>query len=243
MRSQALNVRSGATANYPRLHHSTIAQRASGKATSDMANLLDSLATSFDNELMDKERDLNQAHALLGNIQAEIAESQRAVLALKEQAANLSQAKQNLSKIEDEALAKMVSSYKLGWEKWIKEEDAKEMAWTTTNGFGGPLSMLEQTTAPHPPATFGEAEVSRFEELYKLDSIQTPEEIDNACEELRTQIAEYRAKREESFREYVKYQAEAGTGGRMSEYRRLIGAGCGGIPPMEVDSVAGLLLE
>ena len=117
MRSQALTVRSGMPTNYPRLHHSTIAQRASGKATSDMVNLLDSLLASFGNELIDKERGLNQAHALLGNIQTEIGESQRTALALKEQAANLSHAKQNLLKIEGEALAKMVGSYRLGWEK------------------------------------------------------------------------------------------------------------------------------
>lgn len=45
------------------------------------------------------------------------------------------------------------------------------------------------------------------------------------------------------FDELVAFQAEAGTGGRMSEYRRLIGAGCGGVPPSEVDQVLGMLLE
>ncbi|KAG8920656.1 hypothetical protein FRC02_000786 [Tulasnella sp. 418] len=29
----------------------------------------------------------------------------------------------------------------------------------------------------------------------------------------------------------------------MAEYRRLIGAGCGGVPPSEVDNVIGILLE
>jgi hypothetical protein len=41
----------------------------------------------------------------------------------------------------------------------------------------------------------------------------------------------------------VSFQAEAGTSGRMGEYRRLIGAGCGGVPPSEVDHVLGMLLE
>jgi len=41
----------------------------------------------------------------------------------------------------------------------------------------------------------------------------------------------------------VNFQAEAGTSGRMSEYRRLIGAGCGGVPPSEVDHVLSMLLE
>ena len=45
------------------------------------------------------------------------------------------------------------------------------------------------------------------------------------------------------FEELVTFQAEAGTSGRMGEYRRLIAAGCGGVSPSEVDHVLGMLLE
>ena len=40
----------------------------------------------------------------------------------------------------------------------------------------------------------------------------------------------------------ITFQEEAGTSGRMGEYRRLIGVGCGGVPPSEVDQVLGMLL-
>ena len=46
-----------------------------------------------------------------------------------------------------------------------------------------------------------------------------------------------------AFGELVTFQAEAGTNGKMSEYRRLISAGCGGVEPAEVDQVLGMLLE
>ena len=43
------------------LHHSTATQKASTRAIMDMASMLDGLATSFDQELRDKNRDLSQA--------------------------------------------------------------------------------------------------------------------------------------------------------------------------------------
>ncbi len=70
-----------------------------------------------------------------------------------------------------------------------------------------------------------------------------PEEMRKACDQLRAEIAEHRERKKATFSEVVAFQAEAGTSGRMSEYRRLIGAGCGGVPPSEVDQVLGMLLE
>ena len=70
-----------------------------------------------------------------------------------------------------------------------------------------------------------------------------PEGIRQACETLRAEIMHHRKRRKETFDGLVNFQAEAGTSGRMSEYRRLIGAGCGGVPPSEVDHVLGMLLE
>ena len=57
-----------ANGNHMPLHHSNAAQTMSTCAIMDMASMLNSLAASFDQELRDKERDLNQAHALLSNI-------------------------------------------------------------------------------------------------------------------------------------------------------------------------------
>jgi transcription factor MBP1 len=73
------------------LHHSSTAQRASTKCVNEMADMLDNLAASFDTELREKERSMNQANALLANIQGEILESQRAVTHLQNQAQGLPQ--------------------------------------------------------------------------------------------------------------------------------------------------------
>src|SRR6202042_2177401 len=110
----------------PPLHHSVTGQKASTRCVNDMTTLLDSLAASFDQELKDKERDMNQAHALLSNIQAEILESQRAVGHLKTQADGLTNAKIEQKDHESELVGKMGRRYRLGWVKWVKDEEMRE---------------------------------------------------------------------------------------------------------------------
>ena len=89
------------------LHHSNTAQTTSTRAIMDMASMLDSLAASFNQELRDKEQDLNQAHALLSNIQAQILDSQRAVGQLKVQCQGLDKACTKLQEMETELSTKM----------------------------------------------------------------------------------------------------------------------------------------
>ncbi|KDQ14235.1 hypothetical protein BOTBODRAFT_175018 [Botryobasidium botryosum FD-172 SS1] len=225
------------------LHHSAAAQRASGKCTEDMATMLDNLAASFDAELTEKERDLNQAHALLANIQTEIVESQRAVQALQQQASGLEGSKGQLNRMEDDLRNKMGKRYRFGWEKWVKDEEAREKAW---------ISHGSHDTMPDPNAdTKGKTRIDEgvvlqdttdLIELHTLPQL-TAQELHDACEVLREEIAKHRVRRKEAFEEFVRHQADAGTGGRMADYRRLIGAGCGGVPPSEVDNVVGMLLE
>jgi hypothetical protein len=88
-----------------------------------MANLLCSLADSFDAELGEKEKNLNQAHALLANIQAEILEGQRTVVASKTQAAA---SKERLTKLQSDLETKMGKRYRFGWEKWLMDEEERE---------------------------------------------------------------------------------------------------------------------
>jgi len=113
---QASAVYAFAPANSDRvpLHHSTAAQTASLHTVTDMASMLDSLAASFDQELRDKEQDLNQAHALLSNIQAEILDSQQAVGQLKVQCQGLDKLRTKLQVMENELNAKMGKRYRLG---------------------------------------------------------------------------------------------------------------------------------
>ena len=190
--------------------------------------MLDSLAAAFDQELKEKDRDLTQANALLTNIQSEILESQRTVSHLKTQAQGLPAAQQTVKQLEDELRGKMGKRFRLGWEKWIKDEEDRERA--IREAAGGQLMSAS-----------GEP-VSDLLALYS-DIPSDPEELRKECERLRKELAGHRARRKDMFDHLVKFQAEAGTGGRMAEYRRLISAGCGGIPPEEVDGVVGMLLE
>ncbi|KAH9978094.1 hypothetical protein BGW80DRAFT_1285757 [Lactifluus volemus] len=244
------------------LHHSAAAQMASTRAITDMASMLDSLAASFDQELRDKERDLNQAHALLSNIQAEILESQRSVLQLKVQCQGLDDGRATLQGMETELNAKMGKRYRLGWEKWVKNEEERERA--VRDAAGGelsaapplpslPLNAVEEPT-PTPEGelasggTKRKADAVEEEDVSDLMALHAdvptePEPLRAACEALREGIVQHRKRRKEMFDEFVRFQAEAGTGGRMTEYRRLIAAGCGGIPISEVDGVVSMLLE
>lgn len=208
------------------LHHSSTGQRAATRCVTDVAMMLESLATAFDVELREKERDFNQANALLTNIQAEILESQRAVGQLKMQAQGLPQAKQQLVAVEEELRTKMGKRYRLGWEKWSKDEEEREKA--VRDAHGGAL-----------PADPDVADLHALHSGLPPD----PEAVRAECERLREELAVHKKRRKDKFEELVKFQAEAGTAGHMAEYRRLIGAGCGGVPAGEVDNVLGMLLE
>ncbi|KAG6901547.1 hypothetical protein C0995_010657 [Termitomyces sp. Mi166 len=243
----------------PPLHHSVAAQRASTRCVNDMTSMLDSLAAAFDQELKDKERDMTQAHALLGNIQGEILDNQRAVSSLKTQAEGLSQAKETLRNLETELHAKMGRRYRLGWEKWVKDEELREAA--IREAADGKLIATDITTSyriEEDMATGAGSDLEKTQSKRKVGSqvedisdlvalhadIPTnPDELHKACEALREELAQIRKRRKITFEELVSFQAEAGTSGRMAEYRRLIGAGCGGVPPSEVDQVLGMLLE
>ena len=247
-----------ANGDKPPLHHSVTGQKASTRCVNDIAVLMDSLASSFDQELRDKERDTTQAHALLANIQAEILESQRAVGHLKSQAEGFLQAKQHLQELENSLSEKMGRRYRLGWEKWVKDEEMREKF--IRDHANGELAVTPAT------ATINIDEDDNFdamvvdgdkvkgkrkaltEDVSDLIGLYSnlppnPEELRQSCDALREEITQHRKRRKIMFHELVTFQAEAGTSGRMGEYRRLIGAGCGGVPPSEVDQVLGMLLE
>ncbi|KAK7061415.1 cell division cycle-related protein res2/pct1 [Favolaschia claudopus] len=233
----------------PPLHHSVVGQRASTRCVNDMTSMLDSLASSFDQELRDKERDTAQAHALLSNIQAEILDSQRTVQHLKQQAEGLAQAKQHLKEREDALYTKMGSRFRLGWEKWVQDEEIREseIRHAGNGELVPPISYQPSEMEVDDEATrlkrrLQTEDISDLVALYS-DIPTDPDAVQQACNSLRQEIEQFRIRRKGTFEELVSFQAEAGTSGRMGEYRRLIGAGCGGVPPSEVDHVLGMLLE
>ncbi|KAH7888025.1 apses-domain-containing protein [Phlebopus sp. FC_14] len=245
----------------PPLHHSVAGQKASTRCVNDITSMLDSLAASFDRELQDKERDMNQAHALLQNIQQEILESHRAVNQLKTQAEGLQLAKGLLRDLETQLLDKMGRRYRLGWEKWVKDEENREKS--IRDAASGEL-VVTAATIPYRTDDDvdgeGTAETGKDKGKGKRKALPQEEDItdlvalyaniptdqgaiSSECETLREELAHHRKRRKEFFEELTTFQAEAGTGGRMAEYRRLIGAGCGGVPASEVDNIIGILLE
>ncbi|KIY45949.1 apses-domain-containing protein [Fistulina hepatica ATCC 64428] len=240
----------------PPMHYSTAAQKASTRCVNDMASMLDSLATSFDQELRDKERDVGQAHALLTNIQSEILESQRSVTQLRTQCDGLSVEQQKLTNAEATLSSKMGMRYRMGWEKWLKGEEAREhriraaasnmlnlTPETSTFSVDG-LPTLS-SSGERSSTVAGKRRAEDVSDLVALwsDLPTDSQGVTQMCEALREEIGQAKKRRKVTFDELVKFQAEAGTSSRMNEYRRLIGSGCGGIPPSEVDAVLGILLE
>lgn len=230
----------------PPLHYSAAAQRASSRCVNDMASMLDSLATSFDQELRDKERDMTQAHAVLKNIQSEILESQRTVGHLRTQADSLPQLQQERQQLQTLLGEKMGKRFRLGFEKWVHDEELREQR--IRDAAGGLLMLTPGTESyvvdaeassmgmpppadPHPgPSGKGKRKAS------------TPEALARACDALREDVAGYRKRRKTMFDKLISVQAETGTEGRMNEYRRLIAAGAG-IGESDVDHAIPALLE
>jgi transcription factor MBP1 len=204
------------------LHTSETGQKASGTAVPAMADMLESLATSFDNELHEKERDLRQAHSLLNNIQAEILDSGRTVAGLKNQAAGLDPLRQREAELYQQLNEKMGKRFRLGWEKYVRDEEEREHEFVANR--------------PSSP----KAETADLDELLKIPNL--PGDVAAACDALRGDLSKLKNTRRDLFENFVNLQAETGTEQKMGDYRRLIALGCN-INPTEVDALAPALAE
>ncbi|EJD00823.1 apses-domain-containing protein [Fomitiporia mediterranea MF3/22] len=236
------------------LHHSVTAQIASTRCVNDMAAMLESLAASFDQELKDKEHDMAQAQLVLHTIQSEILDHQRSVMQLKHQCQSLDEAKAALVQVKHELLAKMNRRYRLGWEKWHRDEEDRERAVRSSPlGQGlpsvtgtNPDIVSESMEATQPvPISFQVTENEDISDLRELYSNLPNDEkgVQQACQELRADLVQSRTRRSEMFEQLATLQAEAGTQGRMAQYRRLLSAGCGGMPQAELDDALAMLLD
>lgn len=222
----------------PALHYSITGQKAATRCVNDVAALLNSLATAYDQELRDKERDMNQASALLANIQGEILDSQRTVTSLRNQAQGLPQANKRLSDLENQLRTKIGQRYRLGWEKWAKDEEEREKSIRDMSG--GQLRPIGMQNGVY-KAPNGD-DITDLLVLH-ADIPTESEAIRAECEKLRQELEVHKKRRVGTVDTLVKAQAEAGTGGKMAQYRKLISAGCGGVPPNEVDNVVKMLVE
>lgn len=219
-----------------RVYHSDIARHAGAKTVAEMTALLEQLAASYDKELSEKERDLTQARFVLGSVQTEIAETQKALQSVKEKAGEFDETKARLEELENTMIAKLDESYRKAYQRWSHEEAMNKppAVQAPPKHEDDPMDGTDALDA---------SDLDQIEEYYRAKDTQTPEQIRAECEALREELAVHQNQRRGIFEQYVKEQSDAGTGGRMQDYRRLIAAGLGGVPTSGVDEVVGMLLE
>lgn len=209
----------------PQLHSSEVGQRTSSRCIPQIASLLESLATSFDKELADTDRDLQQALTLLANINAEILESKRTVAALNQRAAPLPSLAAKESELVEELENKMGKRFRLGWEKWVRDEDGRESEY---------VAALEAGTT-------GRQVEADLEALLEL-SRNPPADSVERCQASRKVVEELKEERKGLFTILAKLESGVGTGERTGMYRQLIALGCG-VSINKVDEVIDSLCE
>lgn len=218
-----------ATATYlanssARLHTSETGQRIVTKVIPEVADLLETLATSFDAELADRDRELVQADATIAALQGEIAEAQRTTQQLEERAGQVEALEAEEAERKKDLEAKMGKRFRLGWEKWVRDEDQREQEYEQG---GGPDGAAER---PQP-------DLDAYRELVA----NPPEDANERAEALKARIAESQAERKQLFERLVTQQAQAGTGAKLSQYKQLVALGCG-VPLDQVDAAIDALL-
>lgn len=206
--------------HHPQLYTSEAARLAGGQYLSDITTHLQSLARSYDAELSAKERDILQAKAMLTTIHAEVTEAGRLLHNMEEKAKPLEARQAELSPLVSQLRQRLQEALARGAADWLKAEAGREARWRDGNDpsqAGEEYSDLDALTAPA-----GEGEEAR----------------------LRAEIDAKRKRRAELVERLVKAQTEAGTTEKMSRYRHLIAAGCGGdVSAADVDTLVGQILE
>ncbi|CAO1617740.1 unnamed protein product [Parajaminaea phylloscopi] len=211
------------------LHTSEAGQRAGGKAVALMTSLLHNLADSYDAEVVNVEKRLQQAHGLLVQIQAEIAESTKVHESLSSQTSSDGQDAKVLENLDKALNASVHKRTREELEAdWKEVADSVKKARRDAGVSEGQLSTAEggsgaSASALIRPAADGDsaAELSR----------------------LRSEVTKLKEQRNELVTKFVDSAREQGTGRTMAAYRRLIAAGVGGIGQDQVDAVVSALCE
>ncbi|PLW09939.1 hypothetical protein PCASD_22775, partial [Puccinia coronata f. sp. avenae] len=214
------------------LHYSETGQRVTKQLLPEVTSMIELLATTFDTELQDKERDLDHAMGLLSNIEKEYLEGQRKIFNYERMLSDFGEKKLALGELEKELNEKLGKRYRFGWEKYVRDEEerAKQIAEQRAK-------LLQELS---------------IEDGSRLDG------IDSECDVLRESVKRLSEEREKLFKEFINLSSE-NTGGeneeeeggnnsststsRLNNYRKLISLGCGGIGLDEVDEVIESLNE
>jgi hypothetical protein len=213
----------------PQLYHSTAAKMAAGKYVTDVAEMLNSLAQGFDAELQGKEREVNQAEGLLETLKTDIEEAKRTLAEVAQRNAAIEAEQQKVLELESQLKGNMAQKYRQSWDAWLASQEQRQQEWEAA----------------------GKPDVPEYADLAAINAPSYPEEDRT----LFAEIDQGKRNRAALFKQFVTQQAEVGlavydqpgpltdfsgcqigTDEKMTGYRKLIAAACGGIPPNEVDS-------
>ncbi|KWU47504.1 apses-domain-containing protein [Rhodotorula sp. JG-1b] len=209
-----------------RLHTSETGQKVASKVIPEVASLLETLATSFDAELADKDRELVQADATIAALQREIADAERVAQQLERRAKQVDALAVEEKEREKDLEAKMGKRFRLGWEKWVRDEDQREQQYEQDGGPSG-----SSAEGPQP-------DLDAYRDLIS----NPPADASDRADALRARIAESQTERKRLFARLVEQQAAAGTGKKLSQYRQLVALGCG-VPLDQVDAAIDALVS
>lgn len=251
------------------LHYSETGQRVTKQLLPEVTSMIELLATTFDTELQDKERDLDHAMGLLSNIEKEYLEGQRKILNYERMLSDFGEKKLALGELEKELNEKLGKRYRFGWEKYVRDEEerAKQIAEQRAKLLqelsiedGSLLSSSHMKfDDPSKQEAWQKLQANEREnsDLLSLTKVASTG-IDSECDVLRESVKRLSEEREKLFKEFINLSSE-NTGGendeeeggnnsststsRLNNYRKLISLGCGGIGLDEVDEVIESLNE
>ncbi|WFC99720.1 Transcription factor mbp1 (MBF subunit p120) [Malassezia yamatoensis] len=207
-------------------HTSEAGQRAAGKALSLVSTLLQDLADSYDTELAILEKKFAHAQSLLVQIQTEIAESGRTEAMLRANGYDIDTILAEIRQLETEL--------KNNRQQHANQQD--DTAWKDAKQHIDAARRDANLADDQLGEVSGDASLQQY--LAKpSDSLH--EELQRLLNETRT-AKQHRDTLEQECVDAIRDQS---SGRIMTTYRRLIAAGCGGIPSEEVDSVVDTLGE
>lgn len=211
------------------LHTSVAGQQISTTTIPTVVNLLESLANSFDTSLATTEKEISQADSLLRNIEGEVEESKRVCENLQAMAQSGDGMDERERALREELENRMGKRFRLGWEKWVRDEDQREQVYEKALLA---TSSNSNVNVPH------EKDLDDYRKLKHT----APFDRLSLSSKARKEIEENKLERVRLFEEFSKGICESGTGRKMGVYRNLIALGCG-VPLDRVDGVIQSLLD
>ncbi|GAA5971812.1 hypothetical protein JCM11641_001523 [Rhodosporidiobolus odoratus] len=190
----------------------------------EISALLETLADSYDAELVDKDRELDNAATIAKALEGQIVETRALVEQLQQRAGERAALAAEEERLSAELDLRRGKRFRLGWEKWVRDEDQREQAYAEGGGDhhpGGPQADLD---------------------AYRELAAHVPKDADDRAAALVRRIEQFKHERGSLFATLREKQAQRGTGSKLGQYRQLVALGCG-VPLDQVDDVINALVE